>query len=264
MMTSINPKNANLNNFHSNENDNMVSNTANSLFQRNNYVIEKEGINQGIGNEFKYKANANINYNMNDKNLNPPLLNNYKNMTNQEINSEKILNNVNTNKNLSNNLNLNYNNQNNSINLNFGLQAKKNYSTPILNEGIPGTGTGEGAGAGLGVNQDINYNKSFDKFDRNQQKNLGNYGNMNNFSKNKAEGGGNDDFYLSEIDKLKKEIENLKKSNEYLNNQLKEEQKKNEQLFSIQKAKDEGENSILSEISHCLQVSSFEEIFCPN
>ena len=260
MMTSINPKNANLNNFHTNENDNMVSNTANSLFQRNNYTIEKEGINEGVGNEFKYKANANINYNMNDKNLNPPLLNNYKNMTNQEISSEKILNNVNTNKNLPNNLNLNYNNQNNSINLNFGLQAKKNYSTPILNEGIPGTGTGEGADAGLGVNQDINYNKSFDKFDRNQQKNFGNYGNMNNFSKNKSEVGGNDDFYLSEIDKLKKEIENLKKSNEYLNNQLKEEQKKNEQLFSIQKAKDEGENSILSEISHCLQVSSFEEI----
>ena len=72
--------------------------------------------------------------------------------------------------------------------------------------------------------------------------------------------GGNDEFYLSEIDKLKKEIDNLKKNNEYLNNQLKEEQKKNEQLFSIQKAKDEGENSILSEISHCLQVSSFEEI----
>ena len=30
--------------------------------------------------------------------------------------------------------NLNYNNKNNSINLNLGLQNKKNYSTPNLNE----------------------------------------------------------------------------------------------------------------------------------
>ena len=263
MMTSINPKNANLNNFHSNENDNMVSNTANSLFQRNNYVFEKDGINEGIGNTFKYKANPNMNYNINDKNYNPPSLNNYKNMSNQEINTEKMLNNINTNKNLANNLNLNYNNQNNSINLNLGLLAKKNYSTPILNEGLPGTGTGADASTGVGGNQDVNYNKSFEKFDRNQQnnmKNLGNYGNMENFSKNKNEGGANEEYYLSEIDKLKKEIDNLKKNNDYLNNQLKEEQKKNEQLFSIQKAKDESENSILSEISHCLQVSSFEEI----
>ena len=81
-----------------------------------------------------------------------------------------------------------------------------------------------------------------------------------NFSKNKNEGGANEEYYLSEIDKLKKEIDDLKKNNDYLNNQLKEEQKKSEQLFSIQKAKDESENSILSEISHCLQVSSFEEI----
>ena len=61
-------------------------------------------------------------------------------------------------------------------------------------------------------------------------------------------------------EELKKEINNLKNNNEYLNIQLKEEQKKNEQLLSIQKAKDEEENSILSEICHSLQVSSFDEI----
>ena len=34
---------------------------------------------------------------------------------------------------------------------------------------------------------------------------------------------GNDEYYLSQIEKLKKEINNLKNNNEYLNIQLKEE-----------------------------------------
>ena len=70
----------------------------------------------------------------------------------------------------------------------------------------------------------------------------------------------NNELYQSELDRLKKEIMDLKKNNEFLQMQLKEEQRKNEQLFSIQKAKDENENSILAEIAHCLQVISFEEI----
>ena len=70
----------------------------------------------------------------------------------------------------------------------------------------------------------------------------------------------NNELYLQEIDRLKKEIDDLIKTNEILGSQLKEEQRKNEQLFSIQKAKNENENSILAEISHCLQVSSFEVI----
>ena len=64
----------------------------------------------------------------------------------------------------------------------------------------------------------------------------------------------------TKINELTHTIDDLKKTNEILGSQLKEEQRKNEQLFSIQKAKDENENSILAEISHCLQVSSFEEI----
>ena len=40
MMTSINPKNVNLNNIQSNEGENMPS-TTNNLFQRYNFVIEK-------------------------------------------------------------------------------------------------------------------------------------------------------------------------------------------------------------------------------
>ena len=259
MMTSINPKNVNLNNIQSNEGENMPS-TTNNLFQRYNFGIEKEGINDGIGNNIKFKTNSNINFNMNDNNYNQPQLNSFKNLKNPEKNTENMMKNINNdynkintnnfnsnNINNINNLNLKYNNQNNSINLNLGLQAKKNYSTPILNE--PGTGP----------NQDINYNKSFDMYDRNQQNiNMLNYGQPQNLSQNKN--AGNNDYYLAEIEKLKKEINSLKKNNDYLNTQLKEEQKKSEQLFSIQKAKDESENSILSEISHCLQVSSFEEI----
>ena len=271
MMTSINPKNVNLTNIQSNEGDNMPS-TSNNLFQRYNFGIEKEGIGDGIGNNIKFKTNTNANYSMNDNNnYNQPHLNSYKNLKNLDKNYENMMKNLNdytkmnndytklnndytklntNNNNMANNLNnlnLKYNNQNNSINLNLGLQAKKNYSTPILNE------------TGQGSNQDISYNKSFDTYERNpQNNNLLNYGQSQNM--NQSKNAGNNEYYIAEIEKLKKEINNLKKDNEYLSSQLKEEQKKSEQLFSIQKAKEEGENSILSEISHCLQVSSFEEI----
>ena len=99
----------------------------------------------------------------------------------------------------------------------------------------------------------MDYNKSMDLYERNIPNK-----NMINIGQNQIQG--NNEFYKAEIDRLKKEINDLKNNNEYLNNQLKEEQRKNEQLFSIQKAKDENENSILSEISHCLQVASFDEI----
>ena len=247
MMTSINPKNSNLGNIHSNEGE-IITKPTNNLFQRNNY---KEGYNDGImENNIKFKANSNINFNMNDKNYNQPQLNSFKGLNNKQKNSEDIFKNgddyskMNANNNIQ---NLNYNNQNNSINLNLGLQAKKNYSTPILNEASPE------------MNQDMNYNKSFDMYEKNQiNKNRPNLKQQENFNQNKNDG--NNEYYLTEIEELKKEINNLKSNNEYLNNQLKEEQRKNEQLFSIQKAKDENENSYLSEISHCLQVSSFEEI----
>ena len=244
MMTSINPKNVNLNNnMHSNEVD-IIPSTANNLFQRNNFGLEKEGINDEIGNNIKFKTKSNINFNnMNDKIYNQPQVNNFKNLS-QDMNSDNMLKNMNNdylklkNNNITNNL---YNNQNNSINLNLGLQSKKNYSTPILNEGA------------TGMNQDNNFNKPMDLFERNQpNKNMTNLGQNQN--------AGNNEYYLAEIEKLKNEINNLKKNNDYLNSQLQEEQRKNEQLFSIQKAKEEEENSILSEISHCLQVSSFEEI----
>ena len=209
MMTSINPKNVNLNNMRQNEADS-APNQINSLFQRNNYAIEKGGL------------------------LNKEVVNNnlYKNITS---NPEIIGN------------NLNYNNQNNSINLNLGLQNKKNYSTPILNE-APNTN--------ISNQEKVDYNKPMDLYERNIQSNK-NFLNVNQQMPQNQE---NNELYLSEIDRLKKEINDLKKNNEFLQVQLKDEQRKNEQLFSIQKAKDENENSILAEIAHCLQVASFDEI----
>ena len=66
--------------------------------------------------------------------------------------------------------------------------------------------------------------------------------------------------YQNEINKLKKEIESLENSNDILSNQLKEEEKRNEELNIIKNEKEENDNSILLDISHCLQVNSFDEI----
>ena len=221
-MTSINPKNVNLNNMRQNEADS-APNQINNLFQRNNYGIEKGGLlnKEAVNNNLNYNRNLNINQGNLFKNINS--------------NSEMIGN------------NLNYNNQNNSINLNLGLQNKKNYSTPILNE-APNTN--------ISNQEKVDYNKQMDLYERNVQNNK----NLMNMNQQIPQNPENNELYLSEIDQLKKEINDLKKNNEFLQVQLKEEQRKNEQLFSIQKAKDENENSILAEIAHCLQVASFDEI----
>lgn len=233
MMTSINPKNTNIANIYQSESNNVQSN-INNIFQRNNYCL--------------------------DKNMNPipqnNIFNNISSRQNQELGGENVMQNINMNNyNLNmknspnlpnNNLNLNYNNQNNSINLNIGLQNKKNYSTPILNE-IPNISNQE--------RQKVDYNKSMDLYERNIPNK-----NMINLGQNQTTMQGNNEYYKDEIERLKKEIDNLRNNNEYLTNQLKEEQRKNEQLFNIQKAKDENENSILTEITHCLQISSYDEI----
>ena len=222
MMTSINPKNVNMNNLQQNKVD-IAPNPVNSLFQRNNYV------NEGINSNLNYNQNLNINQmqqNKMYKNLNPEL-------------GGDMMKDMNMN-------NLNYNTQNNSINLNLGLQNKKNYSTPILNE-LPNT-------QNIQNQEKQDYNKSMDMYERNMQNN------KNILNMNQPQNQGNNELYMAEIDRLKQEINDLKKNNEILGAQLKEEQRKNEQLFSIQKAKDENENSILAEIAHCLQVDSFDEI----
>ena len=222
MMTSINPKNVNLNNMAQNKVD-ILPNQVNNLYQRNNYIMDKGDIrsNEGINSNMNYNQNLNINQ--------VPQPNVYKNL-NPEI---------------SNMNNLNYNTQNNSINLNLGLQNKKNYSTPILNE-LPNM-----QNASSQENQE--YNKPINMYERN----ITNNKNISNINQTQNQ---NNEFYLAEIDRLKKELNDLKKNNDILSSQLKEEQRKNEQLFSIQKAKDENENSILAEIAHCLQVASFDEI----
>ena len=216
MMTSINPKNVNLNNMRQNEPD-IAPNQINNLFQRNNYLTDKRNLRSNEGNNNNLDFNQNLPNNM------------YKNITSPE--------NMNMN-------NLNYNTQNNSINLNLGLQNKKNYSTPILNEA-------QNIQNNIQNREKPEYNNSMDLYERN---------NKNILNVNQIQNQQNNELYLREIDRLKKEIDDLKKTNEILGSQLKEEQRKNEQLFSIKEAKNENENSILAEISHCLQVSSFEEI----
>ena len=216
MMTSINPKNVNLNNIRQNEAD-IALNPVTSLYQRNNYSMDKGNLlnQEGLNNNLNYNRNLNIN----------------QIPKNNEV-EQNMMKNI---------PNLNYNNQNNSINLNLGLQSKKNYSTPILNE-VQNVQNVQNI-----AQEKPNCNKSMDLYQ----------GNMKQPMPTNLE---NNDMYLSEIDRLKKEINDLKKNNEYLSTQLKEEQRKNEQLFSIQKAKEENENSILGEIAHCLQVASFDDI----
>ena len=233
MMTSINPKNVNLNNMRQNEAE-IAPNQLYNFSQRNNLAMEKGNIlnKEGLYNNINYNRNINPNPN--------PQSNIYKNISNApEIGSDNMMKNMN---------NLNYNTQNNSINLNLGLQNKKNYSTPILNQ-VPNA-------QNVSNQERQNYNNSMDLYERN----LPNNKIISNVDQQPPQTQENNELYQSELDRLKKEIMDLKKNNEFLQMQLKEEQRKNEQLFSIQKAKDENENSILAEIAHCLQVTSFEEI----
>ena len=94
MMTSINPKNVNINNIQSNER-NIIPSTGNSLFQRNNFGIEKEGINDEIGNNIKFKTNSNINYNLNYNNDNQLKLNSLRNAKSPEIKNDNMIKNIN-------------------------------------------------------------------------------------------------------------------------------------------------------------------------
>ena len=97
--------------------------------------------------------------------------------------------------------------------------------------------------------------KSFFKKSNNNKKfmtkilNLNN--NINDVQKNQ---------YEEEIARLKQEISNLENDNDILSTHLIEEERKNEELHQLKNEKEESDNSILSDISHCLQVSSFEEI----
>lgn len=140
------------------------------------------------------------------------------------------------------NNNINYNKQNNSINLNAGLNSQKNYSTPILNEGKV-------------TNQDKKYERSFDFYDK-SQKNDKIYNPKQNKTQNMPMFG-NENAQREEIEKLKMEIMNLQKRNEYLNNQIMEEKRKNQE---IQNLKDEKENEILEKVAQNIQVSSVDEI----
>ena len=61
-MTSINPKNVNLNNIRQNEAD-IALNPITSLYQKNNYAMDKGNLlnQEGLNNNLNYNRNLNIN-----------------------------------------------------------------------------------------------------------------------------------------------------------------------------------------------------------
>ena len=123
------------------------------------------------------------------------------------------------------------------------------------------------------IEQNYKNNASYNMFNNNNKnkqnipmpKNKTNQTSLNQLTKKNSKKNYNNENnnlnkYELEIIKLKQEIESLVKNNEILSNQLKEEEKRNEELNIIKNEKEENDNSILSDISHCLQVNSFEEI----
>ena len=109
------------------------------------------------------------------------------------------------------------------------------------------------------INNDLdnNNNKSYLKKNiNNNQKFMTKILNLNNNNINNNQ----KSQYEEEIARLKQEISNLENDNDILSNQLVEEERKNEELHQLKNEKEENDNSILKDISHCLQVNSFDEI----
>ena len=104
-------------------------------------------------------------------------------------------------------------------------------------------------------------NEKYEMIYSNMNKNIINSKEENN--KISIEDNSNEKNYISGDDEFKnnnKEIENLEKENDLLSNQLIDEEKKNEELLLIKKEKEGNYNSILSDISNCLQVNSYDDI----
>ena len=105
------------------------------------------------------------------------------------------------------------------------------------------------------LNNNYNNNEPYFRKNNNNKKLMTKVLNLNNNTyKNQK------DQYEDEINKLKEEIANLENDNDILSNQLIEEERKNEELLLLKKEKEENDNSILTDISHCLQVNSLDEI----
>lgn len=190
-------------------------------------------------NTQKFRPKTPMNLNTYNEQLNTPILNtNYQIKPQSQSNQkyyQKIQPSLDNNTSINISKNTNYQNRNLSLELNqIPLNNKNNntFNSPYNNVFTNNTYTNN------------NYNNKFNS-------NIANGNNKTEAELLK---------YKSEISQLKTELQSLQNRNEILNNQLNEELKRNTQLQDLQNQKSDEENSILSDIAKCLQVSSFEEI----
>ena len=264
-----------------NKNSNKINNKKNLLFNTqkiNNYNLNEllEGYSSDtkidMQNEknkkyesiqqYEYVNNhTNVNLKKNNgKNINKKILEKKNYYTHDERKKNKrntnnrLISNHLLNKNINDDL---YNSKYNS--LSNILKNKKMISTPVLDSNF---------------NNEIfdlqNYTKNSDDNDNNNVNKINNTQNENDINgknKNNIEVVDKSELMLdSEIEKIKKEILNLKANNNILLNKLKEEKNKNISLTSFNNAENENIpndnelHDILTDIANYLQVNTFEDI----
>ena len=130
------------------------------------------------------------------------------------------------------------NNKNNSNSLSNILKNKKMISSPILDSNL----------------EFLNYIK----FKNNEENNENDINEINGSIEN-------NNLLNNEIEELKKEIASIQENNNILLNKLNEEKNKNNSLTNLNKEEENMPNdieikNILTDISNCLQVDSFDEI----
>ena len=206
-----------------------------------------DNLNENEDIEINNKKRNNFIYRQNNNDSNEKIINkNYLNHINKQrnfMNEKEKYEMIYSNKNQNNN-NSDKENNKNSMEDNSDNRDDDSYNNRIENE-----------------NKENNYlNSNFNNIESNFRKNnnkklMTKILNLNNKAYDNPK-----NEYEDEINKLKQEIEELENDNDFLSNQLIEEEKKNEELQLIKNENDENNNTILSDISHCLQVNSFEEI----
>ena len=263
-------QNANNNSESSQDNANIEFNSMN-IFNKTNNIINNQNLNDyenAKENYYKKKSNKNknnflksTNYLGKNKtfnhrnNMNASNKNNIENINEFDNNKEELFKKYETINNqeqygiLNPSINLNNDNLIHMNDEDYLIKSSKRLKNNIINQNENDNN--------ISMDSNDNMEENIDTI-INQNKNNKLYG-QKIFSDN-DDYNSNINKYQNEINKLKKEIENLENNNEILSNQLKEEEKRNEELNIIKNEKEENDNSILLDISHCLQVNSFDEI----
>ena len=234
-----------------NINLNLYNNKENIIL--NNSKKNKYDNGRDIDIFYKKKTNRNKNDFLKGTNYSNKNINYNHNILNNNINNSKI--NIQNNNNNINNY-IEYDNNKEEIFKKYEtLNNKEKYG--ILNQNNKRNNMNNDI---IDLENDDNYNnnENIDSIINKSNNKIFRSKVLNN--NNEYEYDNNINKYKNEINKLKKEIENLENSNDILSSQLKEEEKRNEELNIIKNEKEENDNSILLDISHCLQVNSFDEI----